>query len=558
MSLFQITRPSVGRIIVLRPALLAFGFLTLGCKAEIVDGLTPPAQNQPVTAPAVLRPVSGDSQSAPTGTLLPAPLAVRVYDSVGNPYPNVTVDWALAQPGTLGEAQTLTDATGTARNVWQLGDTPGYQFAVASSSALTPVEFVGRAVLVFQSIHISPKTVTDQTGGSQQFSTTGVFTDGSIGTPNVTYTATGGIISANGLYVAGSVPGTYTVVVRQVGGSLADTAIVSLVDPGTFLTQVTLSPKPVSVPSGYSQQFSVTGLMSDGSSIVPPVTYTATGGAITSGGLYIAGSTTGTFRVIATALDVVSGTLADTSVVRIVTPPPPPPPPPPGSNPNEPAGYSQITNQTFDALTADGWGVEKAGLTLATDATAPISPSSVLRATYPAGWSAGYAPGAVDRSLPSPTSLYYRIIFKHSTNFEGQTSGTNKLGYVWIHNNPSVFLSAEGRGSGNLVAHVRLQNVADRRDHLVPNQGPSGIISRGVWHSWEVQLISNTPGTANGIVRAWLDGVLITQYTDVQFAGVGQSNTWDLISIYPVWGGVGSTVTSTMTLDFDNFYVSRP
>jgi hypothetical protein len=39
---------------------------------------------------------------------------------------------------------------------------------------------------------------------------------------------------------------------------------------------------------------------------------------------------------------------------------------------------------------------------------------------------------------------------------------------------------------------------------------------------------------------------------------VGQSNTWDLISIYPVWGGVGSTVTSTMTLDFDNFYVSRP
>ncbi len=55
--------------------------------------------------------------------------------------------------------------------------------------------------------------------------------------------------------------------------------------------------------------------MSDGSTTVPTVTYTATGGTITAGGLYAAGATAGTYRVIATKL---GGTLADTSTVLVV------------------------------------------------------------------------------------------------------------------------------------------------------------------------------------------------------------------------------------------------
>lgn len=297
---------------------LALSASLAGCgEPALTEGLTPPVQNPPTTPPAALRPVSGDGQSAPTGTQLPAPLVVRVYDSVGNPYPNIPVDWTLSQPGTLGQAQTLTDPTGTARNTWQLGTLPGDQFAIATAQSLAPVRFVGRAVLVFQSITISPDPVTIQTGGTQQFTTTGVFTDGSVGVPNVTYTATGGVITAQGLYLAGQFSGTFLVIARQVGGTLVDTATVSIVAPGTVLTQVNLSPRFPSVASGQSLQFSVTGLMSDGSTIVPIVTYTATGGSITSGGLYTAGITLGTFRVVATALDQVVGTVADTALVTI-------------------------------------------------------------------------------------------------------------------------------------------------------------------------------------------------------------------------------------------------
>ncbi len=51
----------------------------------------------------------------------------------------------------------------------------------------------------------------------------------------------------------------------------------------------------------------------------PGVTYSATGGTITTGGLYTAGSTAGTFRVIAVQQ---GGTLADTSAVTLTATPP--------------------------------------------------------------------------------------------------------------------------------------------------------------------------------------------------------------------------------------------
>jgi hypothetical protein len=61
--------------------------------------------------------------------------------------------------------------------------------------------------------------------------------------------------------------------------------------------------------------------MSDGSTSAVSVTYTATGGTITSGGLYTAGANTGTFSVVATE----AGGLADTASVTIAVAPPPPP-----------------------------------------------------------------------------------------------------------------------------------------------------------------------------------------------------------------------------------------
>jgi hypothetical protein len=79
--------------------------------------------------------------------------------------------------------------------------------------------------------------------------------------------------------------------------------------------RVTLLPASVVLAPSVSKQFSAYGRTTAGDSVSVPVTFTATGGTITSTGLFTAGSAYGTFRVIAK-----SGTLADTSAVTVTVP----------------------------------------------------------------------------------------------------------------------------------------------------------------------------------------------------------------------------------------------
>jgi len=96
------------------------------------------------------------------------------------------------------------------------------------------------------------------------------------------------------------------------------TACKTETDQGTLsLRRVVLSPTTANVSPGETQQFAAIGQMSDGTTQPIGVAYAATGGTITSAGIYEAGTTPGTYRVIATLSN---GTRADTSEV-IVTPP---------------------------------------------------------------------------------------------------------------------------------------------------------------------------------------------------------------------------------------------
>jgi hypothetical protein len=173
-------------------------------------------------------------------------------------------------------------------------------------------------------VFITPSVVTLATDSTQQFSVSGVMSDGSVVAPAVNFTASGGVVSSTGFYTAGSTPGTYRVIATTVGGILADTSNVTITPPPPTLTQLTLTPNVASVQAGGTQQFQTVGQMSDGSVSTVAVTYSATGGTISSGGLYTAGPTTGGFRVIAQTT--VGTTLfADTSLVTITAGPPPPP-----------------------------------------------------------------------------------------------------------------------------------------------------------------------------------------------------------------------------------------
>jgi hypothetical protein len=299
------------------------------CTAEVIEDFATPPAGPPTTPPAELRVISGNNQVGPTGSLLPAALVVRIFDSTGVPFPGAPVSWVVTSgDGTAVAAEAVTDEFGNARSGWELGNTTGAQTLTVSSPSLSDVTFSATATPVVIAVELLPASVNLLTGGTQQFSAQGAFRDGSTGNIPITYTATGGTITSNGLYTAGSNTGTFRVIARQSSGTLADTSVVSISTAQATLQSITLSPPSASVVAGSTQQFTVSGLMSDGSTIVPVVSYTATGGNISNNGLYTAGANTGNFRVIATQT---GGTLADTSTVAITAPPPPPPPPPPGT-----------------------------------------------------------------------------------------------------------------------------------------------------------------------------------------------------------------------------------
>ena len=163
-------------------------------------------------------------------------------------------------------------------------------------------------------VELSPAAVVLLPGGVQQFSATGLMSDGSTGSVAVTWSATGGTVTTGGLYTSGTVEGSFRVIATTDDGALADTAAVTISVPPPNLVAVELTPPSATLQSGGTQQFTAVGRLSNGSTTTIPINWSATGGAVSPAGLYTAASTAGAFRVIASSA---GGEFADTSAITI-------------------------------------------------------------------------------------------------------------------------------------------------------------------------------------------------------------------------------------------------
>jgi hypothetical protein len=160
---------------------------------------------------------------------------------------------------------------------------------------------------------LAPGSASLTSGATRQFAAYGRTTAGDSVAVDATFKATGGTITPAGLYTAGSTTGSFRVIAASTSGTLADTASVTISAP--TLIQVVLWPSSISVSTGGTKQFKVWGRMSNGDSVAVTASFTATGGTISSGGLYTAGQTAGTYRVIAS-----SSGQADTVAVSVTSP----------------------------------------------------------------------------------------------------------------------------------------------------------------------------------------------------------------------------------------------
>jgi beta-lactamase superfamily II metal-dependent hydrolase len=142
-------------------------------------------------------------------------------------------------------------------------------------------------------VSIAPATATISTGGTAQFTATVTGTT----TTSVTWTCTGGSVSASGLYTAPASAGTYTVKATSTADP-TKSASATVTVTATVPVSVAITPATASLGTGATQQFTATVTGSSNTA----VTWTCTGGTVSTSGLYTAPATAGTYTVKATSV----------------------------------------------------------------------------------------------------------------------------------------------------------------------------------------------------------------------------------------------------------------
>jgi hypothetical protein len=180
------------------------------------------------------------------------------------------------------------------------GVTPGTytNTVVATSGALT-----GRATVIvtagpLATITVTPNPASMAINGTQQFTAVGADIGGNpvAIVPVWSVVAGGGTINGvTGLFTAGTLTGTFTNTVRATSGAISGSATV-IVTSGPLAT-ITVTPNPVFMAMGATQQFVAVGRDASGNVfIITPVwSVVAGGGTINAAGLFTAGAAAGTF-----------------------------------------------------------------------------------------------------------------------------------------------------------------------------------------------------------------------------------------------------------------------
>ena len=248
----------------------------------------------------------------PASSLAPAPTTViisPVTATIGTGATQAftaTVSGATSTTVTWSVQEGATGGTVSSTGLYTAPTVAGTYHVVATSQADTSKKAVATITVtapVTVAVTVSPTTASIETGATQTFT---ALVSGSAN-QGVTWTASGGTISSAGLYTAPTAAGTYYVTAT----SQADTskkAVATITVTAPVTVAVTVSPTTASIETGATQTFTalVSGSTNQG------VTWTASGGTISSAGLYTAPTAAGTYYVTATSQ-------ADTSKKAVAT-----------------------------------------------------------------------------------------------------------------------------------------------------------------------------------------------------------------------------------------------
>jgi hypothetical protein len=382
-------------------------------------------------------------------------------------------------------------------------------------------------------IAVSPAVADVGIGGNLAFTAFGVAESGDssvLGLPRLVWSATGGSINGAGVFQAASIPGTFSVTATDgPTGFSAAAAVNVLSGPPAPLAAVELTPSTTSVQTGATQQFAVIGRRSDGSAMGVTPTWTATGGTISSSGLYTAGGTGGAYLVIASA-----NGFADTSSVTVTVAGTFAPP--------------DLVNLTFndageDRLIENG-GASFPGAYHTADATGGRNGSRAIRVVISPQYDNGFEP--IGPVWPNRGRVFVRWYFRTQGTPQGNVKGFrfhsdySNQGEVYGGGSPCWGWDWEPSGwSGACFSSGMYYGTApanDRGAGIIPT---CENLTDGNWHSIEVDYDRNAG--SNVELRLWCDGRAV-----VLPAGPGWFGAWNQSIPGLQWVG-GDRATNTPT-----------
>jgi hypothetical protein len=235
---------------------------------------------------------------------------------------------------------------------------------------------------------------------------------------------------------------------------------------------------------------------------------------------------------------------------------------------NEPVGYTQIHNQEWNSQEPTNWSITLASgnITTQTDATAPLSPSNVMRFRYQAGAIAAGKSRTVCEIMYDDflykDDIYVEFAIKFSTGYRNHDSTTSKL--MWIGANTGgggdpFYFNAKADNTndptGNFFFSGQLQHPNLQNRSFEQNLTGNSFVTRDQWYHVEMILRMNTPGNADGEFHMWVDGTKVTEYTNIQWSN-GPGYTWTRLRWTPLWGGQNDSIPTEFYIYVDHTYFS--
>jgi len=345
------------------------------------------------------------------------------------------------------------------------------------------------------------------------------------------------------------------------------------------VASVQVSPSSTSVSVGASRQFSVEARDANGNPVAGvSATWSSSNpsvATVTSAGLVSAVSQGSAQIQAAVAGQVGHGALTVGSTSSPAT----------GSGlyPNQPASWVVHREQEFHSLRDNtgaiwgsmlnppGGGEMRLGVS---DPTSPDGTGIVAEVFFPRGMADGMDAGRLGTSAPSnQREVFIGDYVKFSEGFQYHHMGIKMLLFN-VHQQGSITMGGGGeqpiRGS-NPSTRPPNMSVGSRCGGCISTSAPlwnNGEIftyniqyppayTTGQWMRREFYFrLNSAPGVRDGVVRQWIDGVLTTEYTDIDW-GMNVPD-WGSIVYGFTWGGGGSAVPQDQTIRIAHFRMTHP